>query len=368
MTSSSARLLLSVIPCNPPLERPHSMKISNPSSLPADIRVVVTYTIEAGDPREFFFEVVDNGRRNDIDNKQPFSGSGSFFTIPGDIGPHFIEAYNSTSVVGLDQPFAVGPTYTVLPPLSSSTTVFAPTSAIPVPNSPTNTLQPTVATQPTSKLPQNTPTPTTTTTTTPDTPLLPAPNLSNSILKQNATSTAAPSATTLYESGLGGITTVKEVLSQTPSTPSGLDASSSNVSFSGNRNSVNLRAIIGATVAGTVAVAIILILLIRRFKRRNPGGSRESAVRNSAPAIDPFLGFAARPNEKAWRNYIRLDYSTRNTTSVTSSPTSDETSSTWTEGASRKDGPNISREIRGQQMEWVLRPTHDPPPEYNSRV
>ncbi|KAF8164654.1 hypothetical protein K438DRAFT_1857767 [Mycena galopus ATCC 62051] len=337
------------------------MKISNPSSSPADIQVVVTYTIEAGDPQEFFFEVVDNGRWNDINNKQPFSGSGSFFTIPGDIGPHFIEAYNSTSVVGLDQPFAVGPTYTVLPPLSSSTTVFAPTSAIPVPKGSTNTLQTTVATQPTSKLPQNTPTPTITTT--PDTPLPPAPKLSNSIVKQNATSTAAPSATTLYESGLGDIITVKEVLPQTPSTPSGLDASSSNGS-----NSVNLRAIIGATVAGTVAVAIVLILLIRHFKKRNSGGSRESAIRNSAPSIDPFLGFAARPNEKAWRNYIRLDYSTRNTTSVTSSPTRDETSSTWTDGASREDGRNISREIRGQQMEWVLRPTHDPPPEYNSGV
>jgi hypothetical protein len=47
---------------------------------------VVTYTAEPGDPQAFFFEVVDNGRRLDFANRQIFSGSGSFFTIPGDLG------------------------------------------------------------------------------------------------------------------------------------------------------------------------------------------------------------------------------------------------------------------------------------------
>jgi hypothetical protein len=62
------------------------MKISNPTSSAANNRVVVTYTAEPGDPQAFFFEVVDNGRRLDFANRQMFSGSGSFFTIPGDLG------------------------------------------------------------------------------------------------------------------------------------------------------------------------------------------------------------------------------------------------------------------------------------------
>jgi hypothetical protein len=62
------------------------MKISNLLSFPLYAKVPITYTVEAGDPKEFFFEVVDNTRWIDWKDKQVFSVSGSFITEPGDIG------------------------------------------------------------------------------------------------------------------------------------------------------------------------------------------------------------------------------------------------------------------------------------------
>jgi hypothetical protein len=62
------------------------MKISNLLSFPLYAEVTITYMVEAGDPKEFFFEVVDNTRWIDWNNKQVLSVSGSFITVPGDIG------------------------------------------------------------------------------------------------------------------------------------------------------------------------------------------------------------------------------------------------------------------------------------------
>ncbi|KAJ7645153.1 hypothetical protein DFH06DRAFT_595166 [Mycena polygramma] len=340
------------------------MKISNPSSSPADVRVVVTYTVEPGDPKAFFFEVVDNGRRMDIANKQAFSVSGSFFTIPGDVGSHFIEAYNSTDVVGINQPFAVGPVYTVLPPLPGSAP--APTVTVPVPVPSTSTIPPakstvTTRTQTTSNLPQNVQTPA------PETPLASSSPLLNviSIGNPTATPSASLATTTFFDSVDGSIITVQQSISAAASAPSS-SFSASAVSPSGNVGTINLRAIIGAIVAGAIVLAIIIFFVVRRRTRRNRTSSRESLTMNSSPTIDPFLLFASRPNEKHLRGFVRMQDS-----ASSSSTTSDKGSSTWRDSASREDSAHaatVSSRLPAvvQQMEWVLRPTSDPPPGYNS--
>ncbi|KAJ7847296.1 hypothetical protein B0H13DRAFT_2285627 [Mycena leptocephala] len=187
------------------------MKISNLLSFPLYAEVTITYTVEAGDPKEFFFEVVDNTRWIDWKDKQVFSVSGSFITVPGDIGPHHIEAYNSTDVIGVNQPFAAGPTYTVLPLPSSADTTSTPTSPIAVPPTPPSTVKTTVTTQitPTQSNP------------TPETFLITSSNpLSTQEMNITAPSSAAPPpATTVYQSVSAGIITAPKTLSMYPQLP-----------------------------------------------------------------------------------------------------------------------------------------------------
>ncbi|KAJ6514290.1 hypothetical protein C8R47DRAFT_569707 [Mycena vitilis] len=344
------------------------MKISNPSSSPADVRVVVAYTVEPGDPTAFFFEVVDNGRRMDIANKQTFSVSGSFFTIPGNLGSHSIEAYKFNDVVGINQPFAVGPVYTVLPPSSSSTPAPTATATLPpasVPSSsPIIPVELTVAapTQTTSNLPQNIQTPG------PEPPSVSSATLFNRI--SPGSSTATPSATlattTSFDSVNGSVITVQQLISAAASAPSS-SSSASTVPLSGNVRTINLRVMIGATVAGAVFLGIIIFCLVRRCIHRNHKTSRESFAMNSSLTIDPFLFFPARPNEKHQRGFARMQDSA--TSSSTGSPPSDKGSLTWRDSVSREDSeltvsPPLPAAV--QQMEWVLRPTTDPPPGYNS--
>ncbi|KAJ6489880.1 hypothetical protein C8R45DRAFT_992051 [Mycena sanguinolenta] len=344
---------------------PSPMKISNPTSSPADLQVLITYTVELGDPLQFFFEIVDNGRWIDVSNKQAFSGSGSFFTIPGDIGPHFIEAYNTSAVVGASQPFAVGSTYTVLPPLSSSTSDTAPsTSPATILPTPPVTVQPPVSSvtvestivkpvDPTQIASQQGPP-------TPGTSTLSYTRSVHPILTQKVVSTATPPATTFYESSLSDIVHENTVL--VPVTPS---SSPTAVSFSSNRKPINLAALVGGTTAGAMVVAIMVLFLLwraRRAKAKVELENPESFALNSPPTVDPFFSFVTRSSGKFHSGFTSSD-------SSSSSPTSTKSSTSIgseRRATRREEDRGPSAVPSGQQLEWVLRSTNDPPPGYDS--
>ncbi|KAF7360697.1 hypothetical protein MVEN_00801500 [Mycena venus] len=321
-----------------------SMKISNPTSSPLYIQIEIAYTVEPGDPREFFFEVVDNTRRIDYASKELFSVSGSFNTIPGDTGPHFIEAYNATDIVGTSKPFAVGPIYTVLPPLSGSTTVTTTTHPVPTPTtSTTSTVESAAPTPIASK--QTSPTPAI--------PLASPPTtLSDSISNKNTISAATPPVTTFYQAIPGNITV--QVQDDTVLVPSASTSTSTAASFASNGKSVNSGVIIGAAITGAVVLAALIFFLVR--SRRRHDRRPESFVANSPPTIDPFLSFITRQSEKH-RGFTSLSTSAGSPTSYTTS--------NWSDAGSREERPNSSSSTPGSQMEWVLRPTNDPPPGYN---
>ncbi|KAJ7513049.1 hypothetical protein B0H11DRAFT_2213580 [Mycena galericulata] len=339
------------------------MKITNPSTVEAATQVVVTYTIEAGDPLQFFFEIVENGESLDFAGKQIFSGSGTFITAPGYLGPHVIEAYNSTAVVGKNPPFATGPTYTVLPASSTPT--------IPVVPTPTITTKPVVTTQPTTPAK---PLPTTVATRIEPTSSTqgnlgansPAPSLSTLsdvvLSGEFSAAAAAGSAITMYESiqGSTGTRTVVEQVSQTAPFD---NSSSSGPSPIGRPKPTDFDAIIGASVAGAVVFAIIVVFLVRRCLKRNP----ESKMSDSPSTIDPFLAFSARLRGKHSTGFIRLASESRISVIEPVSRTSGKTASVSTASTSRSD-LELGIISPGTQMEWVLRPTNDPPPGYDMSV
>ncbi|KAJ7191962.1 hypothetical protein GGX14DRAFT_406783 [Mycena pura] len=358
------------------------MKISNPTSVAADTQVEVIYTAEPGDPAAFFFEIVDNGVRRPESGGQTFSGSGSFFTIPGDEGLHFIEAYNSSAIVvfnevhssGTSQPFAVGPDYTVLPPSHTpappathmSTTTSSP--LMPAPQIPTPVAVD-VVTGSGSKQSS------TTQAAIPPTSL-PISESSETILShdsQSSDSSLTESEITLYESISGSIvqTVVVETVpavspisgSQPSSTPTVTAAA--DVPFSGKARSTQFRAsVIGAAVGGAVALAVILFCIFRRYRHRRPGAAAHPGGATVEPR--PFLGFAPGPRgEKGWsRGFVRLS-DAQSSTGQSSSRTSAKTSSSssTSESSTNLESPMVSSPL---QMEWVLRPTTDPPPGYTS--
>ncbi|KAJ7136735.1 hypothetical protein C8R44DRAFT_362157 [Mycena epipterygia] len=326
------------------------MKITGPSVLPADTTAVITYTTEAGDPAKFF------------------SRCGTFPTVPGDLGPHFIEAYNSTAVVGKDPPFAAGATYTVLPPSSTTTSTSTSTSTPTNVFTPTSTSSPTVATHITPT--QNTPTQDTPSTSSPSsTPFESVFIVSPST---NSVELEAQSAITMYDSVLGATITVEGGVQSAPSgTAASTSSSSSSVSSPAKNKSISLSTIIGAAI-GAVALAIIIFFLVRRGRRRQRPRP-EDLVSNSPSTVDPFLSFSAQVNEKSMGSYTsRSSDSTRSSVSLLGSPTSRKgsTNSVGTLPRLRGDSSLISPEtaMPGQQMEWVLRPTNDPPPGYNLSV
>ncbi|KAJ7767723.1 hypothetical protein B0H16DRAFT_1686675 [Mycena metata] len=230
-------------------------------------QITVTYTVEAGDPSQFFFEIVDNQRRIDVSNKKLFSTSGSFFTIPGDVGPHFIEAYNTTDIVGEGQPFAKGPTYTAVP---ISTTGFS------APNYILDSLSPI--------------------------PLL------------------IPSTTTFYKSLSGSFqfTSTRSPVSPTLFSGTSESALTRRRSIT-NAESHHLALIIGAAVGPAIVLAVCAFFLVRHRRTSNLAPSQlETIPTNSPSAINPFLSFVAHPNEKQWRDFSvtsRFGGSTRSTAS-----------------------------------------------------
>ncbi|KAJ7701247.1 hypothetical protein B0H17DRAFT_1327752 [Mycena rosella] len=336
------------------------MKITtNPTTVPAVTNVVVTYTVEAGDPAEFFFEVVavDNVIRFDVDSRQSFSRSGTFITVPGDEGPHLIEAYNSTAVVGETRPFSVSPTYTVLPPSSPVT----PTSTT-ILKSPTSTSLPTVATQPTSTPRTPDPTPSTQNTVPQKTPNVPSPpSLSgSSIAPVSGIRNTTQSSFTVWSNSTVASTSTVVVETALSST------SASNIPSAAKSNPPNTDIIIGAAVAGAVVVGIIAFFAVRRYKNRQKARS-ESVVANALPTIDPFLAFSWRPatNEKhraafqdGWGDSGRSSFS--QSVSRSYDRTASESSQSLPMGSSGGES-----RTHGPQMEWVLRLTNDPPPGYN---
>ncbi|KAJ7923343.1 hypothetical protein B0H13DRAFT_2267101 [Mycena leptocephala] len=167
-------------------------------------------------------------------------------------------------------------------------------------------------------------------------------------------SAAPPSATSSHESISAGITTGPQDPEHVSSTSG---SASTVVSFSVIERPTHTNAIIGASVAGAVVLGMILFFFIWRCRTRKP--KPESFQLNSSPTIDPFFLFATRPNEKYRRRFTRLSDST---VSLVSS----KTASDRTDASSREEGDGISLQVPGQQMEWVLRPTNDPPPGYNS--
>ncbi|KAJ7485879.1 hypothetical protein FB451DRAFT_66605 [Mycena latifolia] len=332
------------------------MKFTYLTSFPADTALEVTYTVETGDPVEFFFEVrlVDNGMRFDVSGRQSFSGSGRFNTTPGDQGLHSIEAYNVSAVVGETPPFAVGPTYTVLPP--SSIVSIAP--PITEPSQPT-TLPPTVSTHtvPTPSTPA--PPPTQNPSSTQDVTRAPSssPTLTpGSVpIANKSLSPAQPSTEIWHDSVVGSTSTVTA-----PSSSSSSIISSSN----GKASSPNIQIIIGAAVGGAVALGIVLIFLLfclwRRHQRSRPASI---LISNAPPTIDPFFAFSGpvSPSEKSRARF------------QDSSGSSDSTRTSISQSVSRSNVTGLSSDSNaggtptmvGPQMEWVLRATNDPPPGYN---
>ncbi|KAJ6586438.1 hypothetical protein DFH09DRAFT_1143373 [Mycena vulgaris] len=317
------------------------MKITHLSSLPAVTNLVVT--------------------RFDVASRRPFSGSGTFTTIPGDEGPHFIEAYNSTAVVGQTPPFAVGPTYMVLPPGSTA----GPTSTTITTSLPNTSLPPTVATPTTPTL--STPRPSTQNfnfAPTQGASVAPDPSTPSTFsnpttgTSQSPTSTPPQSSIIIYESGVGSISTI--VIE-----PPTLSGPTSNA-LPSEAKSLNISAIIGAAVGGAAVVAVIIFLLVVRRKRQKPRAG--ALISNSPTAIDPFLSFSANPNEKHLGGLTEPSYSARTSVSPSESRSSRKTFSDSTDSISRVDPGIMAGMISGPQMEWVLRPTNDPPPGYNLAV
>ncbi|KAJ7024497.1 hypothetical protein C8F04DRAFT_1131266 [Mycena alexandri] len=297
---------------------PSSMIISNPTSSPLYDQISITYTVEAGDPPQFFFEIVENERQIDVSNKQAFSTSGSFFTIPGDLGLHFIEAYSSTDIVGESQPFAKGPTYTVVPVSSTGTTTPAAPNPPPTSPLPTNTVAPTP-----SGTKQNDSTDNRDSampdvpdrTSGPSTPSYHSFisacsccsnccsrfSTPNSVL-ESPTPLVIPSTTTLYESLSGGVITVggeqtASPLSSSSSPPPGVPSGTT-------AKSRNPAPIIGAAVGGAIIVlAVCAFFLVRRCRRPKPPNQLDTMPINSPSTINPFLSFVAQPNEKRWRDF-----------------------------------------------------------------
>ncbi|KAJ7767785.1 hypothetical protein B0H16DRAFT_337512 [Mycena metata] len=296
------------------------MIISNPISSPLYDQITVTYTVEAGDPPQFFFEIVDNQRRIDVSNKELYSTSGSFFTIPGDVGPHFIEAYNTLDIVGESQPFAKGPTYTIVPVSTTGSTTTTTPGAPPTSQSTTENIPPpTSGTKQTDSMDnRDSPTPDVPARTSgPSTPsyhsfILGLQLLSDCYFRFSAPNDMLdslspiplliPSTTTFYKSLSGSVTTVED--EETASPLSSSNSPPPGVPSITNAKSHNLAPIIGAAVGGAIVLAVCVSFLVRRRRKPNLAPSQLDTIPTNSPsAINPFLSFVAHPNEKQWRDF-----------------------------------------------------------------
>ncbi|KAJ7064617.1 hypothetical protein C8F01DRAFT_770539 [Mycena amicta] len=376
------------------------MKIENTASVVADNEVVVTYTVEAGDPQSFFFEIfIDNNNnswRQDYNSRKVYSGSGSFTFQPGYIGTHCIEAYDPSAIVGKTTPFSTGPTFNVLTPGSTST------------NSP-NTTQPPVTSphsvNPTTSQPGQIPS------------LQSTQGASSTARLEDSGSGAAvspfnssnpPTTQTVVESVSvhgPGTTATKgggpgSVLAIAASTTTERDSGGGNgggatgipaaAGQSRSHSQANTRAIIGGAVGGFVALAILFFILLRcRRRRQRQRGPQFDLL---SPTVAPFLGFAvpasASSNEKQWRmmGFTKLNDSSappspigpphaheshmRTPSAPSFSTTLSRISTSSTLSRSTESAvtfaPMLSPAPLATQMEWVLRPTNDPPPTYST--
>nr|GAT59567.1 predicted protein [Mycena chlorophos] len=416
-----------------------AMKITNPSSVVADTAVTVSYVVESGDPQSFFFDIFVEqnggpGFRLNVSSGQLFSGSGSFQTTPGYTGGHYIEAYEPSATIGETPPFATGPTYDVLDPGSTPTTAppASPTTATTAKSSPTVQA------------------PTTTTTVAggggggggSTQTSLGSSQVGDVV--DDATSLLAsetqppPAAFTVTRSGEGSGLSVIEIVAgsgtvavQTQQTGSvtSLSSSPSAVSAASEppaRAHTDTGVIVGAVVGALVLLALLL-LVGRRFRRRQPEDIQfEPAfmVSSRHPTVAPFLGFAvpsrssaSATNEKratstlsaaalarlgflrlpdsssapaaadpttpatAVNNAKRLGHTISKSRASTLSETSTLASRTGESSVAFTPMPIANsthatstipspaalapNTTTGMQMEWVLRATTDPPPGYS---
>ncbi|KAF7318739.1 hypothetical protein HMN09_00386200 [Mycena chlorophos] len=406
------------------------MKITNPSTVVADTAVTITYVVESGDPPSFFFEIFveENGDRQAVSSGQLFSSSGSFQTTPGYTGGHYIEVYEPSAAVGVTKPFTTGPTYDVLEPGSTPTTAppASPTTATTV-NSPPTVQAPTttntavgggstqtslrstqigdsgsVVDDATSLLASETQTPTTAVTVTRSRE---GSGLSVIEIVAASGTVAVPTQQTGSVTSLSSPTTVSAA-SEPPA-----------------RAHTNAGVIVGAVVGALVLLALLL-LVGRRFRRRQPEDIQfEPAfmVSSRHPTVAPFLGFAVPSsasgnNEKRATatlsaaalarlgflrlpdslsapaaadpttlttvvdNAKRLGHTTSRSRASTLSETSTLASRTGESSVAftpmpiensthaayaRSTLPSPAAPNTSMQMEWVLRPTTDPPPGYS---
>ncbi|KAF7325611.1 hypothetical protein MKEN_00410800 [Mycena kentingensis (nom. inval.)] len=372
------------------------MKISNKASIVVYNQLTVSYTVEPGDPAAFWFQVVvDNGFRQDIEGRKTFSTSGSFTTGPGYTGGHHVEAFRASDVPGRDEPFVKGPVYNVLPQGSTVPNDNDPPPARPPP--PTTTTR---ALPPTT--PANRPPPSTSTKTIvqvpPSAPSVQAAAPTGAVLSDDESDHKSPdsvesesnSGHTATDASSPGsalaiaVSTTTERSTETSAVNTGI---SSNASSGGLNTSALLGGILGAVVA-LVLVLILLLLLLRNRRRRR---QREIAADFdpsllSAPSninrVAPFLAFAAAPlpspvNEKR-RGFARLsDSSAASRSSTSTLPSSPSPLRIMTTRLSLDGAPTPITNFEvdsstvptpstsATQMEWVLRPTNDPPPGYS---
>nr|GAT59565.1 predicted protein [Mycena chlorophos] len=400
--------------------------------------VTVSYVVESGDPQSFFFDIFVEqnggpGFRLNVSSGQLFSGSGSFQTTPGYTGGHYIEAYEPSATIGETPPFATGPTYDVLDPGSTPTTAppASPTTATTAKSSPTVQA------------------PTTTTTVAggggggggSTQTSLGSSQVGDVV--DDATSLLAsetqppPAAFTVTRSGEGSGLSVIEIVAgsgtvavQTQQTGSVTSLSSpSAVSAASEppaRAHTDTGVIVGAVVGALVLLALLL-LVGRRFRRRQPEDIQfEPAfmVSSRHPTVAPFLGFAvpsrssaSATNEKratstlsaaalarlgflrlpdsssapaaadpttpatAVNNAKRLGHTISKSRASTLSETSTLASRTGESSVAFTPMPIANsthatstipspaalapNTTTGMQMEWVLRATTDPPPGYS---
>ncbi|KAJ7602582.1 hypothetical protein FB45DRAFT_228495 [Roridomyces roridus] len=109
------------------------MKISSRTgNVVQNTTVVVTYTVEEGDPATFFFQVLVGGSfLVPVGPAGPLSKSGTFTTSPGDLGSHVVEVFESGQLPKqLDAAsFATGPTFTAVASSALSSAPGAPSPA-----------------------------------------------------------------------------------------------------------------------------------------------------------------------------------------------------------------------------------------------
>ncbi|KAJ7635172.1 hypothetical protein FB45DRAFT_482032 [Roridomyces roridus] len=390
------------------------MKFNYPTTVVADTTITFTYTAEPGDPSQFFFEILVGGGHIAVGNI-PSSGSGTFTSRPGDLGAHVIQAFAIGADPTKDQPFATGPTYNVFAPgsipttqretptqpvISSALPAFDPsafkspfvppaptppnqlegasseplTATITVPNHATTILQSTESNDGNTRT-LEAPVPTSAPTSAASTSI----EVSRDVISTSISQSGSVMVTleVVYSAGPGTSTLFTEEIQTSEIFPS----PSGNTSLAGapsqGHGTHNNGAIIGGIVAAVVLCALVVLgLLVYRARRRARLNEPEldsplpspiqDAVRDE-PASEPAPGRRFLP---LTAYFARVDEKSTPAVSLPAEgyqSTEKLKSAEWDEDAEPSSGYDYGVGIpAGEKMEWVRRPTDDPPPGYIS--